>query len=176
MSRALLVLLCVTTPMGCIITRDPSYPEPANTPAVVLDTVEHPFNHFRNVYLDMLMGGDGGGIQTEISFTARVLDPDVDQPLQGLVYVDFNPDAVPSSNTFAIRPTGTVTRPVDAASFRVQVTALQSPGCHAVELHVSERFVDVPPRPEVPEDLGTGVWWVNVAETMGDEVTVDRCP
>ncbi len=180
----LTVCFVCATSMGCIITKDPSYTPPANTPAVVLSHPDSPMNRFTVIDLNGEAGPDGGVPSQTIDFVATVYDPDVDQPLVGLVFLDHNPDDPlgnrPRADEIAISETAlTTTRRVEFSVVRSDLPR----GCHVLELHVARRFVNftnpVPapdPDPDAPLDLGRGVWWLNVRDDPEDTlIPVDEC-
>ncbi len=180
MSRAALVLLSCSTLMGCILTRDPTYDAPANTPAVVLEDPEYPMNRFRDLCLEC--EAEDGGVVTQLRFVAQVRDPDIGQDLEGRVFVDHNPDGPnqPVINEIRLPATGSVVR---RAEFSVDVASLRPAGCHVVELHVARAFINItnpvpapdPENPSAPLDLGRGLWFVRVLDTMDDIVQLRGC-
>lgn len=188
MSRALFALVCSTSLMGCIIVREPSYSEPPNTPPVVLEdpTGRTPFHLVVDV--DLSVGGPSsdGGVGTQIEFSVQIFDPDIDQPLVGVVLRDYQPGDEqtnrPIQNQIDIPPTGdrAVLRPL---TFWVNRPGLMS-GCHTIELHVSGEFRDIVlnpvPAEDEPEgqpaDLGRAIWWLRVVDDEDDRVFMDECP
>ncbi|MCA9606686.1 MAG: hypothetical protein KC619_13870 [Myxococcales bacterium] len=181
MSRAALVLLSCSTLMGCILTRSPTYDAPANTPPVVLEDPDFPMNRFVNVYLEELAAAG----ETQVRFAAQVRDPDIDDELVGLVFLDRNPNSttnVPIIENIDIPATGEADR--DDVSFAVDVGELD-PGaaCRVLELHVSRGFVgfanpmpapDVE-HPEGPIDLGRGIWFLRVLRNREDTQALLGC-
>ncbi len=162
MSRALLLLVaCSTTLMGCIL-RDFDYQDPTPVPPSVLGSTEDPLDRVQTLDLDLVVGGGDGGVGVDLDFVAMVRDPDLEEPLQGLVFVDrTTADPRPIAPEFSIP----VEQDEDPVHRRVRFTVPRArfaqAGCHRVELHVSGGFVDFSnPRPAIDGDLGVGVWWV----------------
>jgi len=76
---------------------------------------------------------------------------------------------------------GASTRGRRPLSFNVPTAVLREPGCHRVELLVSERFQSPGPsntgrEPVVAGDLGTATWWIATQATEGDAVDMTGCP
>lgn len=173
-AMSLAALAFATTLMSCIPTRDASYEPPPNYPPSVHSTGQPPMDR---VYV--IGSGDGdAGVGGNVDFTATVRDPNVDQSLQGLVFINYNPDEqnTPQLEPFSIPPTLSG-EPLDRrASFTLSATQLNRP-CQTVHLHVSERFTGIlDPRPAVPTDLGVGTWFV-VNPGGGDVgAAIAQCP
>jgi hypothetical protein len=172
--------LLVVFPLGLVgcVVRDFDYEEPANVPPSVHSAVETPMSRVRMVALDAPIGADGGG-STALEFVAIVRDVDVQQPLEGLVYLDRNPDA-PSRGSLIgelpVPPAGAPNPLERRVRFVVPLSELTR-GCHAVELHVSGRFVGaVNPQPADPADLGVGVWWIAATDASQPAVDMTACP
>lgn len=159
MSRAVLLLACSTTLMGCIL-RDFEYEEPANVPPSVLGSTDDPLDRVQILDLDAEVGGDGG-VSSDLEFVAIVRDPNVTEQLQGLVFLDRTPArTIPIGMEFPIP----AEQDEDPVHRRVRFTVPRmsfSPGCHRVELHVSGGFINFSnPQPAIEGDLGVGVWWI----------------
>ena len=171
MSRAIAGLILSTlTLMGCIITKDPSREPPENTPPVVLEVPGFEMNRLVPILLnDDTPGPDGGVASASIEFRAIVRDPDVDQPLQAVVFQEYRADSetnLPLVDQM-VPPTMSDTRSVE---FSIDRSVLE-PGCRVLELHVSERFVNFRnPVPVVEGDLGRGVWFLAVRQNREDEL------
>lgn len=179
-SCVLLALATSVTSMGCIL-RDFDYEDPLNVPASVHSSTDTPMTMVRVVALDAPIGTDGG-VATNLQFVATVRDVDVQQHLEGLVFLDRNPNA-PSRNSVV----GEVSIPpvVDPdplvrlnrrVPFSVPISEL-SRGCHVIELHVSGRFVGtLNPQPAEAGDLGVGVWWIAATDEALPAVDMTACP
>lgn len=177
MSRALLLsVACSTTLMGCIL-RDFDYPDPVPVPPSVLGSTEDPLDRVQELDLDLVIGGGDGGVGADLDFVAIVRDPDLDEPLQGLVFVDRSAtDPRPIGPEFPIP----VEQDEDPLHRRVRFTVPRArfapAGCHRVELHVSGGFVDFSnPRPAIDGDLGVGVWWVVATDAGNLEPPMTGC-
>lgn len=180
MSRAALVLLSCSTLMGCILTRDPTYDAPANTPAVVLEDPGTPMNRFYDVCWQCRT--DDGGVPTQVPFVALVRDPDVAQDLEGRVFVDHDPNAssnTPVINEIRLPATGELVRRVE---FQVDMGSIPL-GCPVVELHIARSFINItnpvpapdPVNPDAPLDLGRGVWFMRVLSNDDDDPRFRGC-
>ncbi|MCB9595745.1 MAG: hypothetical protein H6719_23690 [Sandaracinaceae bacterium] len=173
MSRAALVLICCSSLMGCIITRDPSYSSPANTPAVVTEHPDLPMTRFIEVDRSLAAAPDGGvGNPTEI--VAKVRDPDIEDELFGVVFLDRNPNSESPTvlRDFRIPARGEeeradVREPIDFNEFPA--------GCHVLELHVSRQFVGILNPVAAEDDLGRGIWFVRVLENEEDDRALAGC-
>lgn len=173
----LFVSASVFSSMGCIL-RDFEYEDPVNVPPSVHSTSETPMTRVRLVALDAPIGTDGG-MATNLEFVATVRDVDVRQPLEGLVYLDRNPDA-PSRNALvgelSIPPVADQSPLNRRVRFSIPLAEL-SRGCHVVELHVSSGFVGtINPQPADPSDLGVGVWWIAATDSTAPAVDMTACP
>lgn len=163
---------------GCFITRDLDYEAPPPLPASVHGTTETPMNQIRVVQGGVLGGADAGA-SSNIEFSAIVRDPNFDQDLIGLVFRDYNPnrDNQPVIPEIVIPPSSgddPLTRLTRRVTFSLSPLELGAVGCHTVELHVSERFVQLnDPRPADETDLGVGTWFVAVVED--DPPTLSGC-
>jgi hypothetical protein len=170
-SHAVLLLACAASLMGCVITRDLDYEPPPNVPPSVEDPrtpVDYPMSSVIEWPTDSVATADGG--VPELTLETEVRDPNVDQELRWQAYLDFSPAVFPPPNPFASGrlPPETDNTP-RARTLRVTLpTELLSPGCHRVEVLVSERFRDPPfqrePADEEGRDLGVGVWWIAAFE------------
>ncbi|MBX3273496.1 MAG: hypothetical protein KF729_24750 [Sandaracinaceae bacterium] len=174
MSRATLALLCGCSLMGCILTRNPTYESPENTPAVVLEDPDFRMGTFHRVNLSGDSPADGG-VEMQLEVRAIVRDPDLEQPLVGLVFQDYDLDASENrtiTNDIAIPPSARDTRDV---RFFIDYSELRR-GCRVIELHVSEAFVNTRnPTPRRSGDLGRGFWFVRVFENADDEISLEEC-
>ncbi len=181
-SRLLLLLACSTSLMGCIL-RDFDYQAPVNVPPAVLGTAETPMSQMIKVDLDAPVGGDAG-VGSTLTFRAVVRDPNVDQQLRGLIYLDRNPNAPGRQglvNDTLITPQHG-DQPWDRnVSFDVpleQLSALGA-GCHWAELLVtSNDNISGVADPQLidPTDQGVGVWWIEVINQSMPSVDMDSCP
>lgn len=168
MSRAALLLACSTILMSCVITRDLDYQPPPNYPASVHGTTETPMDQIRIVDRGVVGIGDAGAAEN-VEFSAIVRDPNLDQQLIGLVFVDYRPD---DDNQPVIPEIPIPPNPGDDPLNRRVTFSLSAlgdfgtePGCHTVQLHVSREFVQLnDPRPADETDLGIGTWFVSVVD------------
>lgn len=174
LSRLVVLVACSTSLMGCVL-RDFDYPEPVNVPPAVLGTVESPLDTVIQVDIAGPVGGDAG-VSSDIPFVATVRDPNIDEPLVGLVFVDRDEDGSPDLPDISILPEQDddpwdrrVTFSISRATFDAR--------CHTVELHVSHGFVNFNnPQPATEGDLGVGVWWVAAYEEPSEPVDMKGCP
>jgi hypothetical protein len=167
---------------GCI-TQDLQFVAPPSWPPAVEvpSGGARPLDQVVRLRADQLSGGGDAGPLTSLRFDVEVRDPDLSQELAYKVYVDYqrgvNEGAIladflpPVSTTSAQRGR----RPL---SFNVPTAALREPGCHRVELLVSERFQSGASgrEPVVAGDLGTATWWVATQATEGEPVDMTGCP
>jgi len=161
MSRTPVVLVSLFT-MSCIIPTDPTYDPPANTPPVVLeDSANPPMNGFVDIDLDAPSGPDGGTSQERFEVTVR--DPDLEDRLEGIVFIDYDPDSAsnPALTQVTIPPSMSATRRVEFFVDRTIREIAVEGGCHVLELHVSSAFGNNF-QPEVEDDIGRGYWFLRV--------------
>ena len=171
---------------GCV-TQDLQFVPPANFPAsieVPSDGV-YPLDEVIRLRADEIGGGGDAGPINSLRFDLLVRDPDVEQELQYLLFVDYQRGVTlfPSGQGFVPpAPTSASDRRLRTLPVQVPVVgaALSRAGCHRVELLVSQRFRiedGVPTRePIVDGDLGTATWWVATQATEGDAVDMTGCP
>ncbi|MFN9809001.1 MAG: hypothetical protein ACK6CU_05125 [Deltaproteobacteria bacterium] len=174
-------------PLAGCITQDLDLVPPSNFPASleVPATNAYPLDEVIRLRADAIgTGGDGGPTNT-LRFDVVVRDPDVEQELQYLLFVDYQRGVTlfPSGTGFVQpAPRGASDRRLRALPVQVPVRgeALSRAGCHRVELLVSQRFRiedGVPTRePIVAGDLGTATWWVATQASEGDAVDMTGCP
>lgn len=161
--------------MGCIL-RDFDYQEPANVPPSVLGSADDPLDTVQRLDLDAPVGGDAGA-SSDVEIVAIVRDPNVREPLLGLVFVDRNRGVTrPIGPEFPIPPEQDEDPLHRRVPFRVPRAAFPGPGCHSVELHVSGGFIDFSnPRPAIEGDLGVGVWWFAVVDATQPAPDMTEC-
>ncbi|MBX7191245.1 MAG: hypothetical protein K1X94_04280 [Sandaracinaceae bacterium] len=171
---------------GCI-TQDLQFVPPTGFPPSieVPSGGAYPLDEVIRLRADQIGGGGDAGAINTLVFDLEVRDPDVDEELQYLVYVDYQRGVTlfPVGSGFVPAvPQGTSDRRRRAQRIQVPVRdgALSRPGCHRVEILVSQRFRNedgVPTRdPLVEGDLGTATWWVSTQATEGDSVDMTGCP
>lgn len=186
-----LISLATLALTGCL-AQDLQYNAPANWPPAIetpdslgSGTSVRRLNQIVRIRADQLSGAGDAGPVTSLRFDVVVRDPDVAQQLSYKVYVDFqrtvNEGAViaeflpPISRTLSNRGQ----RPL---SFSVPTSFLREPGCHRVELLVSERFQSPSAplltgrEPVEPGDLGHATWWVATQRSEGEAVDMTGCP
>lgn len=170
---------------GCI-TQDLRFIPPENFPPSIEVPAGggYPLDEIIRLRADELGGGGDAGSITTLFIEVEVRDPDVDQDLQYKVFVDYQRGVAgqgpiigellpPRSSMDPDRRSRPVTLPVP-------VGAVREPGCHRIELLVSERFqspsAEATGREPLAEgDLGTAVWWVATQATEGDAVDMTGC-
>ena len=182
MSRALLLLAGAPILMSCVVTRDLEYQPPPNYPASVHGTTETPMERFYTQQVGETVGADAGAGAMELTLFALVRDPNVDDDLEGLLFVNRDPMNPGDGlvRQFTIPSNGNFERE------RVQLTVpngeLERGTCNVVELHVSRSFS---PFPELApqgtaldglSDLAVGSWFVAAIGEDGLVPTVDVCP
>jgi hypothetical protein len=184
LSRLLILAACSTSLMGCIL-RDFDYQEPVNVPPAVLPMEDLSGQRIRIIDLDTPLAGDAG-IGWDLTFSATIRDPNVQQPLTGLIYLDRNPNAPGRQGLIDDRtiPVQQGDHPWDRTfTFELpsEQLAEQDVGCHWVELVVTSTsnisgIAD--PRLLDPSDVGVGVWWVAAINTGTGKLVVgtDECP
>lgn len=171
---------------GCI-TQDLQFVPPTNFPPSIEVPLggAYPLDEVIRLRADEIGGGGDAGPINTLRFDVLVRDPDVDQELQYLVFVDYQRGVTlfPSSTGF-VQPETSSASDRRLRSLPVQVPvrgeALSRAGCHRIEMLVSQRFRiedGVPTRdPIVEGDLGTATWWVATQATEGDSVDMTGCP
>jgi len=170
MSRTPVVLVSLFL-MSCIIPTDPNIPDPANTPPVVEEHSETPMNRFVDIDLAAPSGPDGGAMSQE-RFVATVRDPDIEQALEGLVYINYDPNRPRPITFFDIPTTMSATRRVEFFVDRT-IQEIVSGGCPILELHVSRSF-GPNFQPDDPDDIGKGRWFLRIQPADGSEATCQR--
>jgi hypothetical protein len=171
---------------GCI-TQDLRFVPPANFPPSieVPATNAYPLDEVIRLRADQIGGGGDAGPINTLRFDVLVRDPDLEQELQYLVFVDYQRGVTlfPSGQGFVPpAPSSASDRRFRSQPVQVQVRneALSRAGCHRIELLVSQRFrleEGVPTRePLIDGDLGTATWWVATQGTEGDAVDMTGCP
>lgn len=186
MSRAVLVLVCSMSLVGCIITQEPTFEAPPNTPPVVVSATPA-LNRVVQIYTGMGEPGTDGGALTSATFQFTIWDPDESQHLERLVFVHHNPDdnTPLEDEPIEIPSNGTANR-TDA--FVLELSDLGAldengdpSGCWVIEAHVSEGFGTSLRNPRPPEtqgeplDLGRAIWIVNVATERATSVSLGDC-
>jgi len=174
------------TAWGCI-TQDLQFVPPANFPPSIEVPMggAYPLDEVIQLRADEIGGGGDAGPINTLRFDVLVRDPDVDQELQYLVFVDYQRGVTlfPASQGFS-QPAAS-----SASDRRVRLVPVQVPvlgqalsraGCHRIEMLVSQRFgIEdgvVTRDPIVAGDLGTATWWVATQATEGDSVDMTGCP
>ncbi len=174
-------------PLSGCVTQDLTFVPPTSFPSSIEVPIggAYPLDEVVRLRADLIGGGGDAGPINTLAFDVEVRDPDVDQELQYLVWVDYQRGITlfPVGNGFITPvPRGASDRRRRLQRIQVPVRneALSRPGCHRVELLVSERFRNedgVPTRePLVPGDLATATWWVATQATEGDPVDMTGCP
>ncbi len=196
MSRTLLALavcfgsVSTTTLMGCLITQDPSFDEPANFPPSVHGTATTPMYQTltrRVGPLDNPFPADGGDVDPandDVTIAAIVRDANLRDNLEGRVFLNLN-RAVDNPQQFLvaeilIREEGTFERRVP--EFTVPRSRLVA-NCNTIELHVSREFRRFPSlEPEedgmgegTRRDVGIGVWFVGGLAEGATEPSFTGC-
>lgn len=186
MSRAVVVLVCSMSLVGCIITQEPNFEAPPNTPAVIV-SASPALNRVVQIETGTGEPGADGGAATSATFQLTIWDPDVNQHLERLIFVQHNPDEnnTPLSDPVEIPSNGT---PIRTAEFDLELSDLGALNggdprrCWAIEAHISEDFGASllnprPPDPPAgePVDLGRAIWIVNVAADPADSVLAADC-
>ncbi|MCS6857108.1 MAG: hypothetical protein NZM37_05305 [Sandaracinaceae bacterium] len=183
-------LLFVVSEMACI-TQDIQFNPPSNFPPSIEVPLGasgpeiRPLNELIRLRADEIAGGGDAGPMNTLRWEVIVRDPDVDQELQYLIFVDYQRGVTifPTVSGF-IPPVSAGAQDRRVRPLRVQVPlrgeVLSRPGCHRIELLVSQRFrlVDgIPSRePVMSGDIGTATWWVATQAREGDPVDMTGCP
>ncbi|MFK7985021.1 MAG: hypothetical protein AB8I08_03245 [Sandaracinaceae bacterium] len=178
MSRSLLALavcfgsVSTTSLMGCLITQEPSFDEPANFPPSVHGTATTPM--FQTITrqvgpIDNPFPGDSGAASPftrDVTISAIVRDANLLDELEGRIYVNLNRDEGPGTVTEIDidGSAGTLERRIEFTVSRADLV----PNCNRIELHVSREFQNLPSLEPVEDgmmegtrrDLGIGVWFV----------------
>lgn len=188
MSRHVLIVVLVSSSlMGCIIPKLPDdYEIPPNTPARVLGTEETPQDEILRIDLDDYEG------RQEFQIVAQIEDPDVDQDLTGLAFVDPPPDLRDTTDmrrATPVAPDVTIAavsraeedREIRRESFDIPLNRVQAGECHAIVIAVNAEYTGFPPVPATVNgdaDEGTGTWIVAVTQPSEgvDFVDLERCP
>lgn len=171
---------------GCI-TQDLRFVPPTNFPPSIEVPVggAYPLDEVIQIRADQLGGGGDAGPINTLVFDLEVRDPDVDQELQYLVYIDYQRGITLFPNVTGFvqpAPASQTNRRARMQRLLIPVrdSLLREPGCHRIEVLMAERFRiedGVPTRdPIVSGDLGTATWWVATQATEGDAVDMTGCP
>jgi hypothetical protein len=154
---------------GCI-TQQVRYEPPADFPPSIESqpTAAHRLNEVVR-YEDIVSEMDAGMV-TALPLEIEIRDPNVDQELRRRLYVDFVPGDFFLESI--VPPNGELARNV---TVEVPLGQLQDPGCHRVEIFVSEQFAST--REPVEEgNLATATWWVATPAMPGSTVDMLTCP
>jgi hypothetical protein len=158
---------------ACLITQPVQFEAPTGFPPSIETSslVAWPLDDIVRFQLD--------DTSVQPDFEVEVRDPDVDETLVYLVYVDFVAAAGLTADDSGTLP------PIDRAAgtdrTRRRLTfqfppRLVTPGCHRLELFVSGDFRLQTRDPLRAGDLGTAVWWVASQSTSSTEVNMVACP
>jgi len=179
--------LVAGTPLAGCLTQDLQFIPPQGFPPTISVPAggARPLDEVIRLTADQLGGGGDAGPLNFLRIDVEVLDPDVDEELQYLLYIDYQRGVTLLPNGAGFVPPGPPgasdrRRRVFPLQVPVVASVLREPGCHRVELLVSERFRvedGVQTRDPLTEgDLGTAVWWVATQATEGDAVDMTGCP
>lgn len=94
----------------------------------------------------------------DLEFVVR--DPDVDQPLEFLVFVDGRSTGIADGGRIPVSLDGDRRMRSVTYSTATLLEDLRVTGCHTIEILVSGSFLPGRPEPTEAGDLGTAVWWV----------------
>jgi hypothetical protein len=161
---------------ACIITQPVQFEAPVTFPPSIESspTAMLPLDDIVRIRLD-----DG---MTLPDFEVVVRDPDVDERLEYLVYVDYNPLLPRLADDTGIVPVVDRSAGLDrsrrALTFHLSEVAsgLSAPTCHRIELLVSSGFQGQTRLPDREGDLGTAVWWVATQTDSLSRVEMVSCP
>jgi hypothetical protein len=168
---------------GCL-TQNVQYDVPHNFPSSIETpengTFAYPLNSVIQLPRELPSSGGDGGTASSITLGFDVRDANVDQRLRYQVFVDYNPAGVPAvAVAGVIPPTSGGSRERRRVELPpLPVSLLSTPGCHRIEVLVSEQFLDAPSNrePALDGDLGAATWWVATEPSEGGGVDMTRCP
>jgi hypothetical protein len=153
------MILTATTASGCLITDDLDIPEETNfPPSIVSDRAADPALPIEEIVVLRLDEVES------LTFPVIVRDPNIEEPLEWLVLLNFvdgaSPQLLDGGN---IAPSGSIERQFDFTLDGADLSRLTPGECHKIELRVSRAFqggFDFY-LPEEPGDLDVAVWWID---------------
>ena len=159
--RPLVLLALANLVLPACITSDIRLRESENFPPSIESspTATNPLRTWINFVPTSTTDGGAPEHQAfELDFVVR--DPDVDQSLELLVFVDGRSTGIADGDQIPVAVDGD--RRVRSVSYSTAniLEDLRPPGCHTIEILVSGSFLPGRPEPTEPGDLGTAVWWV----------------
>ncbi len=170
------ISLALVICMGCLVTENAQIPEEPNYPPSIVSAPEAAelgvaLDQIVRINLDEFEG-------SELVLPVVIRDPNLNQPLEFQVYLDFNGnpfETVISEPNSVVAPTGMLAR---SLSVRVPRMRLIPGSCQKVELRVSSQFENDPilfRNPVEPEDFDQAVWWLRVVDSESPLVDLDSC-
>lgn len=176
--RPLLPLALTVAVLPSCITSDLNLAALPNVPPSIESAPgapEHPLNRVIQYEPSITDGGVGPFLPLNLEVVVR--DPDVEQSLEFQIHVDGRTGGGDDGGRVTDEDSS------DDPSLRTMTyrtndftDVLSRPGCHKIEMLVSERFLPGRPEPEVEGDLGTAVWWIATRATDGETVEMWDCP
>ena len=149
--------------MSCIITREPVYEDPPDSPSVVLGTTESPMDVVCVIDLDTASPGtaDGGGTPHPcLTWAVTVRDANLTQPLEAVIYLNRQGDLPASATAIGNPDVPAMGERSRRVPFTLDATQLRM-GCNRLEVQVAESFSPFPDfaAPEGAE-VAVGYWWI----------------
>ena len=171
--RAMPSLVALPILQACLVTQHVQLDPPENFPPSVLDPLSPPLGYRpigSHIDLSSIEGGDAG-TPTTIPFEVAVRDPDVDQELLYLVWVNY-PATTEPARRGELPPDPAMDPDRRVRTLRFNVDASLVP-CSRVELRVATNFQFLDPRePVIEGDIATATWWIVEDRT----VPISLCP
>lgn len=159
--------------MGCLVTNVIELPEQPNYPPAIV-AISPPLNRI----IDINLADDPR--PTQLSLEVAVRDVNVRQDLEYLVFVNFNSGVggrANKSGTIEASSTADETNFERLKKFDIDVSDLGEPGtCKKIEILVSGKFDGLEfRRPEIPGDIDSAVWWVDVRDGNSSMTSLESC-
>lgn len=163
-------MLLTPLSQSCLITDPIDIPEEQDYPPTIVSDLAAPEPRYpieEIVTLDR-------DVDTSLTFSVLVRDPNLEQSLEYAVYYNFEPESTVTQLDFgSIEPTDELARPL---SFTLNDLTRYTRGqCHKIELRVSER-IRGDGTPERDGDLDIAVWWINSLSEDGTPTDLSTCP
>lgn len=153
-----------TLASGCLVTESIDFPVEENLPPAIVESTP-PLNRVVNVE---------PGATEFLDFGLVIRDANVEQRLIAKIYIDRINGGAALQTGKDVLVSGEEERPLQ---FLIETDTLGvGPACRRLETLISSEFdvIDTD-TPVDPNDLATGVWWLNVRSPEGVGANLDSC-
>jgi hypothetical protein len=167
--RVLSILAALPTLPACLVPFATQVDPPDNFPASIADPLAPPTDYRpigSHIDLSDIEPGDAG-VSADLFFEVAVRDPDINQPLEWQVWVNYTggSSGTATRGTLLADPQTDPDRRTRRLSFGLSRASLI--GCNRIELQVSSEFSFADQREPVLEgDVAMATWWVVADRTV----------